>query len=60
VVQFFKEFHSDDKIMERHRKGKILVVELNGNVIATGTLVGSEISTFSFTLNSNAEDTVDF
>jgi GNAT superfamily N-acetyltransferase len=42
-VKFFKVFHSEEKIMERYHKGKILVVELNGNVIATGTLVGSEI-----------------
>jgi len=30
-------------IMERHRKGKMLVVELYGDVIATGAIIGSEI-----------------
>jgi ribosomal protein S18 acetylase RimI-like enzyme len=43
AVQFFKEFHSEEKIMERHRKGEILVVEQDGNVIATGAIVGSDI-----------------
>src|SRR5512139_3092149 len=43
AVQFFKDFHSEEKIMERHREGKILVVEQDGNVIATGTIVGSDI-----------------
>jgi len=43
ALQFFKKFHSEEKIMERHRKGVILVVEQDGNVIATGTLVDSEI-----------------
>ena len=43
AVQFFKEFHSEETIMERHRKGEILVVEQHGNVIATGAIVGSEI-----------------
>lgn len=43
AVQFFKEFHSEEKIMERYRKGEILVVEQDGDMIATGTIVGSDI-----------------
>ncbi len=43
AVQFFKEFHSEENILERHRKGQILVVEQDGNVIATGAIVGSDI-----------------
>jgi GNAT superfamily N-acetyltransferase len=43
AVQFFKEFHSEEKIMERHRKGEILVVEQDGDVIATGSIVGNDI-----------------
>jgi GNAT superfamily N-acetyltransferase len=43
AVQFFKKFHSEEKIMERHRQGKILLIEQDGNVIATGTIVGSDI-----------------
>ncbi len=43
AVQFFKEFHSEEKIMERHRKGKILIVEQDETVVATGTTVGSDV-----------------
>ena len=43
AVQFFKEFHSDTKILERHQEGDILVVEQDGNVIATGTIVDGDI-----------------
>jgi GNAT superfamily N-acetyltransferase len=42
-VQLFKEIHSEEKIMERHRKGEILVVEQDDTVIGTGTIVGSDI-----------------
>lgn len=43
AVQFFKEFHSEEKIMERDLKGDLLVIEQDGNVVATGALVGSDI-----------------
>lgn len=43
AVQFFKEFHSREKIMQRHQEGEILVVEQDGNVIATGAFVGNDI-----------------
>lgn len=43
AVQFFKEFHSDKKIMERSRQGEILVVEKEGALVATGAIVGSDI-----------------
>jgi GNAT superfamily N-acetyltransferase len=43
ALQFFKEFHSQQNIIVRHRKGEILVVEQDGNVIATGAIVGDEI-----------------
>ena len=43
AVEFFKEFHSKTKIIERHWEGKILVVERDGNVIATGAIVRNEI-----------------
>ena len=35
AVRFFKEFHSEAKILERHRQGAILVVEQEGTIIAT-------------------------
>jgi GNAT superfamily N-acetyltransferase len=43
ALQFFKEFHSQENIIVRHRKWEILVVEQGGNVIATGAIVGNEI-----------------
>ncbi len=43
AVRFFKEFHSGEKILERRRKGEILVVEKEGRVIATGSVVAGEI-----------------
>ena len=43
AVQFFKKFHSEKKIMERHRQGDILVTEQDGSVVATGAIVGRDI-----------------
>ena len=43
AVEFFKSFHSRDGILERSKKGDILVVEQNGNVIGTGAIVENEI-----------------
>lgn len=44
AVQFFKDYHSEEKILERGGRGVILVVERNGKVIATGGLADGEIS----------------
>lgn len=43
AVQFFKEFHSEEKVLQRHQEGVLLVVEQDGNVIATGAIVGNDI-----------------
>jgi GNAT superfamily N-acetyltransferase len=43
AVQFFKEFHSDKKIMERSKEGEILVVEEEGALVSTGTIVSGDI-----------------
>lgn len=43
AVRFFKDFHSDAKILERHEAGEILVVEQQGRVVATGALVDGDI-----------------
>lgn len=43
AVQFFKDFHSEAKIIERHQKGEILVLEKNGKVIGTGSVVDADI-----------------
>lgn len=44
AVQFFEEYHSKEKILERSRSGEILIVEREGAIVATGSLVGNEIS----------------
>ena len=43
AVAFFKEFHAEQKIVERGRIGTVLVAEENGELIATGSLVDGEI-----------------
>jgi GNAT superfamily N-acetyltransferase len=43
AVQFFKEYHSEKRIMERSQAGEILVIERDGSIVATGALVGNEI-----------------
>ena len=43
AVQFFKDFHSEVKIIERHHNGEILILEKDGKVIGTGSLVGEDI-----------------
>lgn len=43
AVRFFKTFHSEAKILRRHQEGEILVVELDGKVIATGAIVEDDI-----------------
>ncbi|MHB9003653.1 MAG: GNAT family N-acetyltransferase [Coriobacteriia bacterium] len=44
TVDFFKEFHSPARILERHNDGHVLVACLDGTVVATGALVDDEIS----------------
>ena len=44
AVQHFKEFHSADRILERQAAGDVLVAEQDGRLVATGSLVGAEIS----------------
>lgn len=44
AVQFFKQFHSHEKIIERHQRGEILIVEQDDNVLGTGSLINSDIS----------------
>lgn len=43
AVQFFKEYHSEVKIIGRFTKGEIFVVETDGKLIGTGTIVGVDI-----------------
>jgi GNAT superfamily N-acetyltransferase len=44
AVQFFKEFHSRDNILERHKAGAVLVVEHDQDIVATGATVAGEIT----------------
>jgi len=43
AVEFFKDYHSENRILERSRKGEILVIDRHGDLIGTGALVGTEI-----------------
>lgn len=43
AVQFFKEFHAEHRIIERSRIGTTLVLKENGELVATGSIVESEI-----------------
>ena len=43
AVQFFREFHSEARIAERHQTGEVLVGEKDGGIVATGSRVGDEI-----------------
>jgi ribosomal protein S18 acetylase RimI-like enzyme len=43
AIQFFKDFHSEAKIIERYQNGEILILERDGEVIGTGSLVGADI-----------------
>lgn len=43
AVQFFKDFHSEREIADRSKIGTTLVVEEDGKLVATGSLVGGEI-----------------
>ncbi|RWB97246.1 MAG: GNAT family N-acetyltransferase [Mesorhizobium sp.] len=43
AIDFFKQFHSKERIMERTASGTVLVVEQDGELVATGSLDGAEI-----------------
>jgi hypothetical protein len=43
AVAFFKQFHSEQKVADRGKTGTTLVVEEDDELVATGSLVDSEI-----------------
>jgi RimJ/RimL family protein N-acetyltransferase len=43
AIRFFKDFHSEANILERHQTGEILILEKEGKPIGTGSLVGADI-----------------
>jgi GNAT superfamily N-acetyltransferase len=44
AVEFFKDYHSEKRIEERSVVGEILVMEEHDSILATGSLVGMEIT----------------
>jgi len=43
AVIFFKEWHCDENVLKDAREGYMIVLEKNGRIIGTGTIVGNEI-----------------
>jgi GNAT superfamily N-acetyltransferase len=43
AIQFFKAFHSDERILDDAHEGYTVVLELDGRIVATGTLTGSHV-----------------
>jgi len=43
AVEFFKTFHSEERILERSQKGEILILERDNTIVATGAIVGNEV-----------------
>lgn len=43
AVQFFKDWHCDENILKGAMEGYTIVLEINGQIIGTGSLVGDEI-----------------
>lgn len=43
AVAYFKGYHSEEGILERQRNGEVLVIELDGEIVATGTFLDGEI-----------------
>jgi len=44
AIEWFKAYHSPRTILEHAEKGLTLVIEREGRLIATGTLVGTEVT----------------
>ena len=44
AVAYFKRFHSDDAVLARARDGSVVVIEDAGAILATGAVVGSDVS----------------
>jgi len=43
AVQFFKDWHCDDRILKGAKEGHTIVLARNKQIIGTGTIVGDEI-----------------
>jgi GNAT superfamily N-acetyltransferase len=43
VIQYFKQYHSDEQILQRAKEGCTIVIERDGKAIATGSIVGGHV-----------------
>lgn len=43
AVQFFKDYHTDERILERHAAGSVIVAEHERELLGTGAIVGDHI-----------------
>ena len=43
AVQFFRHHHTADRILERHAKGRVVVVWREGALVGTGAILGDHI-----------------
>ena len=43
AVRFFKDYHTPDRILERQATGKVVVVERDADLVATGAIVDDHI-----------------
>lgn len=43
TIEFFKQYHSDENILDRAEKGHTIISESEGKVIATGTIIENHI-----------------
>lgn len=43
AVQFFKDWHNDEKILKNAKEGYTIILDENSRIVGTGTIVGDEI-----------------
>jgi len=44
AIDFFLNYHTDESISQRRKSGIVIVAELEGEILATGSLVSTEIT----------------
>jgi len=43
AVKFFKQWHCSDKILKNSKEGYTIILDQDGRIVGTGTVVGNEI-----------------
>ena len=43
AIEYFKDYHSEEHILSDARDGYTIILESNGKIIGTGTLLGTNI-----------------